>query len=203
MNTTLNELLVKLEDFNELKEIEQSQIQSEILDYADNNSKVFIEKISSIKPSSESVSFEIYEALAQQPEKWNDFLVSEFIRIQKLTETATKKDRTSISECLTSFSFIARKEYSGNEKLLKVVMDGTNSSSKEIVLTSIQLLGDIYGIDKTKYQECKMRLLECQESQDRKIAKFANEILIEFDGVTKDTKKFGSIFNRIANIFSK
>lgn len=204
MHTELNEILKRLENFSNYDENQQLRVQNDLLRFASANKDQFVSEISSIKPEQESVLFEVYEALSKEPEAWIDFLLSEFERIRKVTENSNQKEQASIASPLISYSLIARKEFAGNEKLIKAAQAGTFSSSTNIVTISIELLSDIYTTNKSKYHECKVRIQECQQSDDKSVAKLANKLLIELEGVTKMNRSQSySIFKRIYNLFSK
>ncbi len=199
----LKYILERLRDFSALSEKEQKELQNALLEYTSGNREEFMSEIRSMQPSLDSVAFEVYEALGEQPEEWVDFLVSEFERIQQLAENAGKQDEFLITSPLDAYCLFVGKEFAGNEKLLKTVMQGTHSSSYRMVLVSILLLTEIYESNKEKYRECKTRLQECLKSEDRRIAKRASQMLIELEGETKENRiKSESIFAKIANCFS-
>lgn len=189
MNKTLETIIDKFECFSELNDSERKIIQDDLLLYASENSESFIESISHIQPKKESVLFEVYESLSFQPEKWNDFIISEFDRIENITKKSKRKNQKFICFPLQAISFFARQKFEGNEKLISRIKKGTLSVSNEIIKISIDLLSDIYLMDKLRYNSCRQDIFNLTNSKSSEIKKYAEETIREFDNPIVEKKK--------------
>ena len=80
--------------YYELSSEEQDEYHKEILEFANNNKTSLINYLNDINPNKFTSINIIYIALADDPEKWGDFLFEEFKRIFKLAKT--KKSHLNI-----------------------------------------------------------------------------------------------------------
>ena len=189
MNENIDKILKQLESYSDLNPRERIALQNDLLKFSSTHTDQFISIVSNIQPSEESVLFEIYESLSIQPEKWVDLIITEFDRIEKLTENAKNKFKNSISSPLIAISFFARQEFAGNDKLITRLKKGITSKSKQIVKISLDLLADIYLIDKTKYVSCRQAIERQTNSKTIETSQFAKEILNDLDNPSSKKKK--------------
>lgn len=189
MNETIDNILKRLENYSELNQRERKSVQNDLIAFSERQPNNFIEFIRKIEPSEESVLFEIYESLSSQADKWIDFLISEFDRIEKQTIQAKSKSKDSVSSPLIAFSFFARQEFTNNDKLIARIKKGVASESKQIAKISLDLLADVYLIDKSKYSSCRQVIERQTQSKTIEISQFAKEILNDLDNPVQPKKK--------------
>ena len=189
MSETIDKILKRLENYSELNQRERKSVQNDLIEFSEKQPDRFIECVRKIESSEESVLFEIYETLSSQPDKWIDFIISEFNRIEKQTIQAKSKIKDSVSSPLIAFSFFARQEFSGSEKFISRIKKGVSSESKQIVKICMDLLADIYLIDKTKYFSCRQLIEKQTNSKTIEISQLAKEILDDFDNPVTAKKK--------------
>jgi hypothetical protein len=192
---------------NLLNESKLKIIQNDLLVYARKNKDFFIRKVQAIKPGQESVLFEIYEALSQEPEIWVDFIVSEFNRIKHLTENTKKKEQKLISDSLMALTFFAQQDFNGVNRLKTALKSGLHSKSKNIVIICLDLLSDIYISNKLKHADCKRIIEKFQNSLTIEIGQFAKELIKEIDNPSKNkdnspSKNEDSNLKKILSIFT-
>jgi hypothetical protein len=197
MKKQFENIKAHLENYYNLRESKRKIVQSDLLTFAKKNRDFFLLKVQEIKPSNNSVLFEIYEILSQEAEIWADFIISEFNRIVLLTEDAKKKEQESISDSLTAFTYFATQDFNGIDKLKTVVKSGLRSKSKNIVLRCLELLSDIYRSNKLKHLDCKLTIEQFQNSKITELRLFAEELIKKIDSPPKqedsNLKKMGSI----------
>lgn len=189
MNETIDKILKRLENYSEFNQRERKSVQNDLIEFSEKQPDRFIEFVRKIEPSEESVLFEIYESLSTQPDKWIDFIISEFDRIEKQTIQAKSKIKDSVSSPLIALSFFARQDFNGNEKLISRIKKGVSSESKQIVKICMDLLADIYLIDKSKYISCRQLIEKQRNSKTIEISQFAKDILNDFDNPVTAKKK--------------
>ena len=129
MDSRLQEILKEFDLFSEKSRKRQKKLQSELEEIANSERDEFEKKVRRIVPSNESVLFEIYESLAINPNRWIDFIISEFHRIKDFAEKSEPKDQNEIIEPLLALSFFARKEFKGLDKLIHEFSQALKSSS--------------------------------------------------------------------------
>lgn len=189
MNETLDKILQRLENYSDLSQRERKSLQNNLIDFSAQQTDKFIEIVSGIEPKEESVLFEIYESLSALPDKWIDFILSEFDRIEELTKHAKSKLKDSVSSPLIAISFFARQEFANNDKLIARIKKGVASESKQIAKISLDLLADVYLIDKSKYGSCRQVIERQTQSKTIEISQFAKEILNDLVNPVKPKKK--------------
>jgi VIT1/CCC1 family predicted Fe2+/Mn2+ transporter len=189
MNETLDKILQRLENYSDLSQRERKSLQSNLIDFSSQYTDKFIEIVSRIEPKEESVLFEIYESLSTQPDKWIDLILSEFDRIEELTKQAKSKLKDSVSSPLIAISFFARQEFTNNDKLISRIKNGVSSDSKQIAKISLDLLADVYMIDKSKYSSCRQVIERQTQSKTIEISRLAKEIITDFDNPVQPKKK--------------
>jgi hypothetical protein len=197
MNESLNKILNRLENYSKLNPKERDLLDNDLIEFSSEYPDKFIESIRDIVPSEESVLFEVYEILSTQPKKWVDFIITEFDRIEKFTKESKNKMKDSVSSPLEAISFFARHDFSGNEKLITRIKNGTFSDSIQIIKSSMDLLTDIYLIDKSKYNSCRQVIQRLTDSKTIEISRLAKEILTDLDNPVKPKSKlrFYSIYS--------
>ncbi|MGQ1947961.1 hypothetical protein ACT3CD_12770 [Geofilum sp. OHC36d9] len=189
MNETIDNILKRLENYSELNQRERKSVQNDLITFSERQPDNFIVFIRKIEPSEESVLFEIYESLSSQPDKWIDFLISEFDRIEKHTIQAKSKIKDSVSSPLIALSFFARQGFANNDKLIARIKKGVASESKQIAKISLDLLADVYLIDKSKYGSCRQVIERQTQSKTIEISQLAKEILNDLDNPVQPKKK--------------
>lgn len=189
MQETFDKILKRLENYSELNQRERKFVQNDLLEFSERQPDNFIEFVRKIEPSEESVLFEVYESLSSQPDKWIDFIISEFDRIEEQTIQAKNKLKESVSSPLTAFSFFARQGFVINDKLIARIKKGVTSESKQIAKISLDLLTDIYLTDKSKYVSCRQIIERQTQSKTIEISQLAREILNELDNPVQPKKK--------------
>lgn len=189
MNETLDKILQRLENYSDLSQRERKSLQKSLIDFSTQHSEEFIEIVSGIEPKEESVLFEIYESLSTQPDKWIDLILSEFDRIEELTKQAKSKLKDSVSSPLIAISFFARQEFAKNDKLIARIKKGVASESKQIAKISLDLLADVYLIDKSKYSSCRQVIERQTQSKTIEVSQLAKEILNDLDNPVQPKKK--------------
>jgi hypothetical protein len=177
MDSRLQEILKEFELFSVKSRKRQKKLQSELEEIANSERDEFEKIVRKIVPSNESILFEIYESLAINPNRWIDFIISEFHRIKDIAEKAEPKDQDAIVEPLLALSFFARKEFKGLEKLIYEFSQALKSSSNPVVKMSMDLLMDSYFIDFKRYANCKILVEEQAKSTDTNIKEFAKKLL--------------------------
>jgi len=196
MNEALDKILKRLENYSDLSKRERKSVQKDLIEFSLEHTDTFIEIVRGIKPEEESVLFEVYESLSNQPDKWVDLMLSEFDRIEGLTKQTKSKLKDSVSSPLIAISFFARQEFANNDKLIGRIKKGVSSDSKQIAKISLDLLSDVYMIDKSKYSSCRQVIERQTQSKTSEISQLAEEILHDFDNpiVPKKKPKFYSAY---------
>lgn len=189
MNETLDKILQQLENYSDLSQRERKSLQNNLIDFSSQHTDKFIEIVSAIEPREESVLFEIYESLSTHPDKWIDLILSEFNRIEELTKQSKSKLKDSVSSPLIAISFFARQEFAYNDKLIARIKKGVSSDSKQIAKISIDLLADVYMIDKSKYSSCRQIIERQTQSKTIEISQLAKDILTDLDNPVQPKKK--------------
>ncbi|GAB1451972.1 hypothetical protein MASR2M47_20280 [Draconibacterium sp.] len=118
MNSRLNDIFNELENFPAKTRKARRKLKAELERIANSDRKNFEKIVSKIKPSDESILFEIYEALSINPSEWYDFIIFEFRRIKGIAENSQKNLQESVVSPLLAISFFARKEFIGLNKLI-------------------------------------------------------------------------------------
>jgi hypothetical protein len=189
MNEKIDKILKRLVNYSDLSQRERKSVQNDLIEFSEEQPEKFIEFIKEIQPAEESVLFEIYESLSRHPDKWIDLIISEFDRIEELTIQAKSKLKNSVSSPLMALSFFARQEFTNNEKLIARIKKGVSSSSKQIAKICLDLLADVYLIEKTKHSACRQVIENQTHSKIIEISQFAKEILTDLDNPVKPKKK--------------
>lgn len=191
MNEEFKKIISRFEKFTELNNSERNELQNELLDFAIKHKELFISQVQMIEPSESSVLFEIYEALSKKPDLWIDFIVTEFNRIRIAVENAKSKDKKSISSPLTAISFFVRKDYSGINKLLNEINSGLYSKSNQVVKICLDLLSDLYLVDKLKYKNIREQIEKFKNHKNSDLNKYARSLIRDFDNPVKIKKSIG------------
>lgn len=189
MKETINKILKRLENFSELNQWERKSVQNDLIEFSERQPVNFIEIIRNIEPSEESVLFEVYEVISLKPDKWIDFIITEFDRIEEKTIQAKRKLKESISSPLIALRFFARQEFANNDKLIARIKKGVTSESKQIAKISLDLLADVYSINKSKYGSCRQVIERQTQSKTTEISQLAREILNTLENPVQPKKK--------------
>ena len=179
MNSIWNSILSRIDNFYNLSDEEQKLVETELTEFAARNRNEFMEKVKSISPKESSGLFEIYQILSRQPELWIDFIISEFDRIQRLTESRSKS-RKSVSSPLSALTYFTNREYNGLDKLINRITIGLNSSSSEIVSLCVELLADIHTSNNLKRQLSNEIIGKLSHNTTGKLNDNAKEIIKDF-----------------------
>lgn len=118
MNKTIDKILTRLEGYFDSNQRKQKSVQNDLIEFSSQHPDRFIEIIKKIEPKEESVLFEVYKSLSNQPEKWIDLILTEFDRIEELTKHARSKLKDSVSSPLVAISFFARQKFANNDMLI-------------------------------------------------------------------------------------
>lgn len=177
MNSKLKNILSDIEDFSSLTKKHQKQTLSKLEYLASKDSLYFEKTISGIKPSNNSILFEVYEALSLNPEKWIRFIIIEFKRIKKITEESDISIQEEVASPLLALSFFLQKEFYGIHKLTYELKNGTKSSSIILVKLSMDLLNDAYFLDEIKFKDCKYSIIKQLNSKNKDVVELAKVLL--------------------------
>jgi len=69
MNEALDKILKRLENYSDFSKRERKSVQKDLIEFSMEHTDMFIEIVRGIKPEEESVLFEVYESLSNQPDK--------------------------------------------------------------------------------------------------------------------------------------
>lgn len=179
MEERLKEIIIEFENFSEKSRKDQYKLKVELEKLAASDRSSFEKEISKIVPSDNSILFEIYESLSLNPSYWIDFIIAEFRRIKKFVEKSELVDQDSTSSPLVALSFFARSEYVGLNKLIHELSFSVKSKSISIVKISMDVLMDVYYIDKEKNGPIKDIIEKQCYSSNENIKEYARIILSE------------------------
>lgn len=160
MNEEIEIVLQKVEISVELSENEKESVRGEIYHLAITNTSSFISIVKMIPITRATVLYEVYRSLSQQPEKWVNFISSEFDRVRQqyreLYKTQKKRNldiQNKYAYILDGFSFFLQKDFPRENVLSKKLKTGVFATSEVIAKKHIDLLYAYYLKDKTKNKD--------------------------------------------------
>lgn len=181
----LQELLLKI-SAHQLTEEERHRLFAEMRAIAKNNRTDFINTVRALPFENSNTLFEVYIALAGEPESWEDFLGEELERLFTAAQSAA--DPVAVLTHLEAFAYLAAKEESSLQRRLRLrLQKELDSPNTAIRRRAIWAIGDfLYANNYDVISKLKQALTE---DPDWRIRYYAYNALESINKVPTEYRK--------------